>query len=26
MLGTRTDMAEVERWLDLPGIPVPVVL
>jgi len=26
MLGNRTDMAEVERWLDLPGITVPVVL
>lgn len=26
MLGTRADMAEVNRWLDLPGITVPVML
>lgn len=26
MLGTQADMAEVARWLDLPGITVPIVL
>jgi len=26
MIGTQADMAEVARWLDLPGITVPVIL
>ncbi len=26
MLGTQADMAEVARWLDLPGITIPIVL
>lgn len=26
MLGTQADMAEVARWLDLPGITVPIIL